>query len=520
MMDKFLIQNKKFVISILATYVWGLMAHAYMYFNSAFSVDHLNAYYADSAEEMWKIVGGRFMVPLFRMFRGKIALPWVIGMISLLLLAVVTYLIVLLFQVHSSFVVVLISGFLTTNLTMTTMHATYIHELDIDVFALLFACLGIYMLANYPGIKGIVLSVISLFISMGLYQCYVSVFVTLVIFYGIFMVLFQEKRVKESFIGCLKGLLSFLISFVLYTIIARVICSIVNVEADESRDVLSHLGINMISKVVDVIKMTIKNICLPYSFFNRYLLGLIACSLIISMLVIILKVVFEKKKPKGEMAYILFLLATLPVAVCSVGIISPYMHDAMTYGIWLIFVFCIVVFDQDKACLRDLQEKKKYRSGMIIYVFALILLWNNVVIANECYMKKDIEDKATLSVMTRVVDDLEDCEDYILGQSEIMFIGNGPYYYYMEPYSNIYEICGVDFRGPIYDTNVWFFNDYQAYFDYVMDYPLVTVDSDYYQNHIEEYTSLDIPAFPQEGYIVNINGVFVVNLDCNNERFH
>ncbi|MBP3469008.1 MAG: glucosyltransferase domain-containing protein, partial [Lachnospiraceae bacterium] len=360
---------------------------------------------------------------------------------------------------------------------------------------------------------------ISLYTSMGLYQCYASVFITLVILYAIFEVVYHDKSVKESFAGCFKALGSFVIAFLLYSVSSRLICKLADVEVNSSRDVLSNLSVNLISKTADILKLTIKRICLPFSIYNRYLLGMIACFLIAGMLVIIAKKVFSEKKSVREIFYILFLFATLPIAVCSIGIISPYIHDLMIYGIWLLFVFCIVVFDKNIGILKESQEKKRHILNCIIPICAFILLWNNVVIANECYMKKDIEDKAALSVMTRVVDDLEDRDDYVLGQTPIMFIGNGPYYYYMEPYANIYEICGVDFRGPIYDTNVWYFNAYQAYFDYVMDYPLVTVDSDYYEKHFEEYTSLDIPAFPADGYIVNVDGVLVVNLDCNNERF-
>ena len=59
----------------------------------------------------------------------------------------------------------------------------------------------------------------------------------------------------------------------------------------------------------------------------------------------------------------------------------------------------------------------------VAYVLVAVLLVQNVTIANTAYVKKELDADATLSTMTRVADQLEQREDYVLGETPVAFIG-------------------------------------------------------------------------------------------------
>ena len=92
--------NKNTVFYCLAvTFIIGLAAHAYMYFQDSFSHDGLNEFNGNLFNK-WKIQLGRFVVPLYRLLtRGGLALPWIIGILSLLWIALSVFLTVKMFNI-------------------------------------------------------------------------------------------------------------------------------------------------------------------------------------------------------------------------------------------------------------------------------------------------------------------------------------------------------------------------------------------------------------------------------------
>lgn len=115
-----------------------MTAHGYAFFNQHFAHDSLNVLYASYVEEKWKVALGRFVVPVYRyLTRGSLALPWLIGLLSIAFLSVAVYLVVRMFQVQSRSMITLIAGIMVTNLCVIAQTATYEYELDLNMLALL-----------------------------------------------------------------------------------------------------------------------------------------------------------------------------------------------------------------------------------------------------------------------------------------------------------------------------------------------------------------------------------------------
>lgn len=142
------INKRELLYFIKVSFVFGLLAHAYAFFNYLPSHDALNAVYASPVEELYKFYSGRFFVPLLRQLFGSLYLPWVVGAVSLFLAACSAYLVCKILKINKKLYRVLVAAFMTTNLTMTAMYATYGHEMIYDSLALFLACYAAYVICS------------------------------------------------------------------------------------------------------------------------------------------------------------------------------------------------------------------------------------------------------------------------------------------------------------------------------------------------------------------------------------
>lgn len=133
---------------IKMSFIFGLLAHAYIFFNYLPSHDALNAVYASPVEDQLKFYTGRFCIPFLRKLFGPLVLPWVVGAVSLLLVGVSAYLVCVILNINKKFYCASVVAFMSTNLTMTAMYATYSHEMIYDMLALFLACYAAYAICN------------------------------------------------------------------------------------------------------------------------------------------------------------------------------------------------------------------------------------------------------------------------------------------------------------------------------------------------------------------------------------
>ena len=173
-------ENKKLLtFALICTFLWGLAAHGYCFFDNNISHDSLNEFHAAIVGNNIKIGLGRFITPIYRDLLGTdVTLPWLIGMLSLLWLGITVFFVLKLFRVESKPLACLIAGILTTNIAVSSTAATYIHDLDSYCFAVMCATGAVLLWQRYD--RGWLLGAIPLVVTLGIYQSYLFVAVTLV----------------------------------------------------------------------------------------------------------------------------------------------------------------------------------------------------------------------------------------------------------------------------------------------------------------------------------------------------
>lgn len=163
--------NKKLLINCLFfTFLFGLLAYAFIFFNPSFSHDSLAI--TQEFDDRWQISLGRFMQPIYRMIRGYVTAPWLLGFLSLIFIAFAVYFIIKIFEIQNKYSLIIICGLLATNTTLTFLYATFAPWGDVHALAFLLSVCSVYFWLKYK--YGFLLGAILLGISLALYQNYTT----------------------------------------------------------------------------------------------------------------------------------------------------------------------------------------------------------------------------------------------------------------------------------------------------------------------------------------------------------
>ena len=103
------------------------------------------------------------------------------------------------------------------------------------------------------------------------------------------------------------------------------------------------------------------------------------------------------------------ILLLFPLGINAVCILSKGMeHSLMVFAFIFIYIFSVKLVE-DIEC-----NSRKKSAGIIAIVVALgMVSWVNAVYANQIYMKKHLQETAAISLMTRIVNDIEGTEGYV-----------------------------------------------------------------------------------------------------------
>ena len=450
----------------------------------------------------------------YRFFtRGDVVLPWLIGLLALLWVGLAVYFAIRLLDVESKPVMVLISGIMITNITVTAQTATFIHELDCNCFAMLLAVLTAWLWRRWRNVPAFALGAVFLMGSMGIYQAYFSVAVTLMVF-RLILDLTEDKEIKTVFLDGVWAVGMLLCGAVLYFIVGRCIYRMTGIAPQSKTDLFTRSGVGaFLTACVGRITGTYVS-ARSFLMHPAYPAAVQKLNMAVSGIAAVLAVCLAAGKKDHRalrvgMACVLVLL--LPFAMNLTYFLAggEIVHDLVVYSIWLVYVFALILLTR-MGKPGELGRDVCLGAGCLA---VLLVLWQNIGIANEAYTKKDMVNKATLSTMTRVVAQMEQQEDYVFGETAVAFVGAFDPYGETPEYKRVKFVTGSAASNAIpTDFSASHYNAYKAYFDYVLNYPLVFCE-DAVRNELAQSRQVqDMPAFPDKGCMQMIDGVLVVKM--------
>ena len=511
--------KKQLSLSLAATFIWGLFAHGYAFGNNLVTHDSLREFHSEVLGNNIKMGSGRVLIAIYRdIFGTDVTLPWFMGLLALLWIGLAVFFMVRLFCVKSPVLVCLMAGVCTTNIAVSATIATYIHDLDSYMFAMLCAVVSVFLWRNYT--CGWIFGAVFAAFSLGIYQSFLFVAVTLVMMVCI-LDLLRERDFKAVFKDGIKAVAMLILGGVLYYLVMKVILVLTGIALTKgdynSLDrALALKADQFIPQILSAYRDCFARMINSYSSYPSILVrGGTVLLLIHSVVVVLAGLMNSRVHPVGKGLCIL-LVALLPLGMNLIHVLTVGKnHDLMTYPIWLIYILALLLADWVMEKWQNTNSRGRMEwlpdsQRLVCMALVFVLVYGNVRFANGMYIKKALEHEAYMSLMSRVVARMEMVEDYVPGETEVVFLDLPDHLNEVMPgFKDYWNVIGMTKPDMIYiDAR----DRYQAFFDYMMGLPILLADEDTWNAGALMEATLQMPVYPAKGSIQMIDDVLYIKL--------
>lgn len=507
-------ESKRLFICLAATFFFGMLAHAYGFLNLTISDDSLYEFTLP-VTTAWKLKLGRFMQPLLRYCMGEvITLPWLTGVTGLMFAGLAVHFMSKMFRLDQVWENIVLSGVCVTNVTVIVVIATFIHDFCGDMCSLFLSVYAAYVWSQMKRAfswKKTLLGSIAIVGSLGFYQTYLAVTITLIIIDTI-QDLLNGETWKEAIISMLRAIPMGVCAVLVYFVCIYFSLHLTRITFTTGYD----LGNSM----------SLKDLKWPYilareHFYpkfdrehwlfvtqavfenGRYLICTANIVLLITSVYTGISLVVKKKVKLQNGLFILVLIALLPFTMLCVGAITGWFHEVTRYAMCLFYLVVLVFMRQCNRTGRAL------KNCFLPFVLILAVIISNIQMANVVYVKKNVEREATLSKMTRVLSLLDKYEGYDPEISSCAIIG----WENEMPYMAVGEIDEwMGTSDPEYTSQITYRESLVKYIQTMLNVHinLCSIDEEIELAETEEFREMD--KFPAKGCIATINDVIVIKL--------
>ena len=531
-------QKRLLLLSFAAVFFFGLAAHAYGFLRAGFSHDMLNALVVEPVETYWKMQLGRPGIVLYRRtVRGLIAAPWMLGLLSLFWLSLAGFLTVKLFRIRSPWFTVLAGGILAANLSTIAMTATFLYEMDADCFGLLLGVLAVLLWDRYR-LPGALLGSLLIAACISVYQSMVSVPVTLIMLLSI-AALLRGEAFRPVFRKGLRSIVMLALGGLLYWAGIRMMCSLkgINLAMGSYNDVGQTAALPLTGRILHTFQTWAWAFWNPAKSHIEPLVLVLAVLLPLLALVPLARWFCRKDTCPAEKLLLAALTLLLPLGMNTAQLAFALdVHDLMKTAFWLFWLFCLlphfIASESDAAVpgssasspLSGASSGQIFKARPILRVLSAalttLLLCANIQTANVVYTRKNLEQNATLSLMTRVLTMMDSNPDYRSGETPLVFVGVSPELRVRMPgFEATYDITGCEESSPIEKSLASYnYNSYAAYFRYILNSPSVMADTESWNRMQQDPRVRAMPCFPEEGCMGPVDDFFIVKMGNNSGR--
>lgn len=508
------LRKNTFLYSFASAFLFGLIAHGYCYFNLTYSHDSLLVYqHSDTVDQ---ISLGRVLLPAYLRLRGDFYAPWLVGALSLAFLGIAVYFTVRLLGLKNKVHICLVSGVLATSVSLTLTNATYLKDADVYMLSLLLAAGAAYLCSKPP--HGWLLAAVPLCMSIGLYQAFFQVAVFLAMVLVVKRIL-ERSNVKEVLLTSVKAVAFLVLGLVLYYILLQIVLRATGIPLANSYNGLSQVG--KFGSLSAVLQLLGNAYAYPIAYslapetFNSGTAAVLNVLLLVLSAALLAWLAWVRRVRGWNLALLAADVLLMPFGMNVIYFISQGMvHLLMVFSFFFSYAFSAMLLEmflEDTARSEGkpvwlLRRALQWTVPCILGV----LIFNSVVYANQAYLKKDLEYQATLSVMTRVVDRIEQTEGYAAGETPVVLVGSLAESRVSMPREGLRELSSG--TGLAWTYSVTYDLTYRWYFDRILAYPINLLGSGDAQEWARRSEVAEMPAFPDAGSCRMVDGVVVVRL--------
>lgn len=491
--------KKEWKVAFLVAFGLAFLVHMPALVSDIPNHDGLDSMYFDQN----MVTSGRWFLTIACGFSSFYSLPWLIGVISIILLSLTAVVLTDLLELKSEISIVSVSGMLVLFPAIVSNFA-YVFTMDGYMLGLLLAVAAVWAVSK--GKLGFVVGGVLLMFSMGTYQAYLS-FAVLLCIYMVAVNLLSKKEVKEKVAVLLRYLGMGAIGVAGYYLMLQLLLWIQGKELGTYQGIDGMAGAkgNLLSQVkemyVDFLSFTVRGKILGNNVFAY---GALVILLVVFAYVLLTNWWKLWKKDLWFYLVAILLVVGVPVATNLILVISPEVnyHLLMRYQ-WCLFPMFLIAFAE-----RFGEKKPVAQWGLL--VAGVVLVFNYAVTDNIAYSNLQKKYEKTYAYCVRLLDRIEQTSGYYQGMPIAMIgvIGEEPY-----PVTDITDAITGSMIGINGDHLLYTGENYELFMKHYLGatlniLPPAAMGEMYYD---QQY--VDMGSFPAEDSIQIIDGIMYIKTE-------
>lgn len=495
--------SKEFKLAFISACVIGLIVHLYVFSNLLLGNDAASNAFTDNLH----LSSGRWALSFFSSFSSIYQMPVVIGVISIVMLALTAGLTVRVLEISHPAGIILTSALLVSFPAVACTFA-YMFTADAYFIALFMNAAAVYLAKNHR--FGWVPAILLIATACGIYQAYICYAIGLFLFDCILALLFQEDIKAILFRGG-KYILILIAGLFLYISIQKILMSYYNVS------LTSYMGMDTIGRLD--MKARLAAIPKAYKIFLSYFTEypyitsfwrLFQWGSVLIASISLLRILIVKKLYQNLIRTVLIAAGCLliPLALDFVAVLaySASVHRLMIYAFVLFYVFSIKC--AELAAQQAAFSPGKFRLPIytVCGICCAVIAWNNFCLSNIGYHSLQLCYENSFALANRIAVRIEMLDGYsagdpvaIVGYPSWDLYGNGSNY--------------TDYNKALGGEMNFNLVVYKQFFRHYIGLHIPGLSTEQYAELENSETVSAMPVYPAKGSVAMVDGIAVVKLE-------
>ena len=389
-------------VCFFAALLAGLFAHLYKITNWLPNWDSLVFRY----DEQNMIAMGRWFLPVVCSFSSFYDLPFLNGIIAIIFHALSAVCICRILNVRKKITAALIGAVIVSFPTVTSvMMYNYVAD-GYSISFFLSTLAALYMTKKEK--PDYIIPAVLIALSTGIYQAYITVTIMLVLFHLIDEIVFKNASFQVILKKTVHMLLSGVFGVAIYSIILKVTLGMFSVE------LLDYQGANQAASLSNidlfaslyVVKETFRKCFFDLSYGVNVYVALNGFILFFAAIYYLKSIAKNKIHTKPVSLFMIMILCVMLVfGAGALAFVNPGVdyHNLMLMGYCVFYLFFLIIYE------RGTETKEIYTviKCWTVLLIAVVIIANQVVIANVSYHKAQMAYERSYGVLVRIADRIE-----------------------------------------------------------------------------------------------------------------
>ena len=417
------VKAKENRVPLLCAFVVGALAHMFAFTNKLVNHDEVFCLFSKGAT----VSSGRWGLGALDSIFPNYSMPWIYGILTLVLMAAAICIIADIFSIRSKLLQGLLAGLI---ISFPSLTGTFGYMFTSSSYALSFLLAVVAVRLVGHGQKRYLLpAFVCMILSLSIYQSYISVAASMLV-----LLLIQQLLREDAVIPVIRRGFSF-VAFLLLSLVGYFIATqaVLRITGTAFNSYASDSMTFQLSSVLNGVFLAYSNFI---RFFTECYLGLVPTSfsglmhglcMAASIVLLLLWAFRQKKRDIPRILLLLALMAILPLAINCMYLITAAdsIHTLVLYSFIAVYILAVIIAE---SCLPlCISEKpaiwcKNLSLNVISFTIAAVVVVNTYI-ANESYLNLYLRYENAYAFYTSLLTDIKQCPEFTEG-TELAVIGN------------------------------------------------------------------------------------------------